>query len=340
VVCGGRLKGKLPDWRGLVGKGKPVNEPPGASAVPVNRLVKGLPWASVPLTVDVNGKPKPVNKLVTMLPCASVPTSVEVKGSATPDDVKVPWMILVNELPCASVPVEVKKNGSRDGAAAEAPLEDGAIVATIIVENGLPWASVPVLVNEKISAEDCAGWEGAAEEITECADDCEGVRVATTDENVLPCALVPVVVNENTCKGWDDGWAEAGVGDWADWLDGPAEDGARVARIMLVKSDPWLLVPTVVKEKTWVGAEEPIGWEVWAAEEPTDTDAPAVWPLAEDWIGWEVWAAEEALEIDVEAIWLLAEATGDEKAGCEVYVFTLTGVEKVCWDVCALALRQ
>ena len=76
----------------------------------MNRLVKGNPRGSVPVTVDVKGKPNPVNRLVTVLPFELVPISVEVKGRETPDGVKVPWMTVVNVLPCAFVPVEVKEN--------------------------------------------------------------------------------------------------------------------------------------------------------------------------------------------------------------------------------------
>jgi hypothetical protein len=76
--------------------------------------VKGNPRASVPVTVDVKGKPNPVNRLVTVLPFELVPISVEVKGSATPDGVKVPWVTVVNGLPCAFVPVEVKENDRGD----------------------------------------------------------------------------------------------------------------------------------------------------------------------------------------------------------------------------------
>lgn len=90
VGSGGRLtKGKLVGGR-PVGKGKPGNDPAGAGAIPVNKLVNGKPRESVPITVEVKGKPNPVNTLVTLLPWALVPTSVEVKDKATPDGVKVP----------------------------------------------------------------------------------------------------------------------------------------------------------------------------------------------------------------------------------------------------------
>jgi hypothetical protein len=96
---------------GPVGEGTPVNDPPGVGATPVNRLVKETPRESVPVTVDVKGKPKPVSKLVTLLPCAFVSTSVEVKGKTASDGVNVLWMTVVKGIPCAFVPVEVKENG-------------------------------------------------------------------------------------------------------------------------------------------------------------------------------------------------------------------------------------
>ena len=114
-----------------------------------------------------------------------------------------------------------------------------------------------MLVNENTSSEDCAGREGAAEAPPDCGEDWAGVEVAIpTEKNVFPCALVPVVVNENTWRVSDDDWAEAEAVDCTDLLDGVAKDGARVAWMTLVTSDPWLLVITVVKESTWAGADE------------------------------------------------------------------------------------
>jgi len=110
VGCGGTLEEKPLVGGRPVGSGKPGKDPPGAGAIPVNRLVKGNPRTSVPVTVDVKGKPNPVNRLVTVLPFELVPISVEVKERATPDGVKVPWTTVVNGLPCAFVPVEVKEN--------------------------------------------------------------------------------------------------------------------------------------------------------------------------------------------------------------------------------------
>jgi len=59
-------------------------------------------------------------------------------------------------------------------------------------------------------------------------------------------------------------------------LLGEAVDGVIVACTTLVKGDPALLVPTVVKENTWAGADEAMDREEDSPEAAVDMEAEAV----------------------------------------------------------------